>query len=148
MLLLLLLVAGVTNTLAQNVTISPKSGSLVSAVMDGNDTGYALGLSSMWRHEQLSLTMTASDRDGLTDGGEISKPGSVLGISSDGKRLTIIGGNRPSFLVVSLPKGYRITGYRMTLVNDLVGANVVHIFLHRRTGGHSLIRVVDDTIRV
>ena len=125
MLLLLMMVAGVTSALAQNVTISPNSGSLVSAVMDGNDTGYALGLSSLWRHEQLSLSMTASDRDGLTDGGEISKPGSVLGTSSDGKRLTIIGGNRPSFLVVSLPKGYRITGYRMTLVNDLVGANVV-----------------------
>ena len=108
---------------AQNVTISPKSGSLVSAMMDGNDTGYALMLSSLWRHEQLSLTMTASDRDGLTDGGEISKPGSVLGIRDN--MLTIIGGHRPSFLVVSLPKGYRITGYRLTLINNLVGANVV-----------------------
>ena len=131
MLLLLMMVAGVTNTLAQNVTISPNSGSLVSGNMDGHDTGYALLLSSMWRHEQLSLTMTASDRDGLTEGGEISKPGSVLGIRDFGtadkpnKMLTIIGGNRPSFLVVSLPKGYRITGYRLTLVNNLVGANVV-----------------------
>jgi len=131
MLLLLLLVAGVTNTLAQNVTISPKSGSLVSGNMDGHDTGYALLLSSLWRHEQLSLSMTASDRDGLTEGGEISKPGSVLGIRDFGtadkpnKMLTIIGGNRPSFLVVSLPKGYRITGYRLTLINNLVGANVV-----------------------
>ena len=116
---------------AQNVTISPKSGSLVSGEMDGHDTGYAIGLSSMWQHEQLSLTMTASDRDGLTDAGEISKPGSVLGIRDFGtadkpnKMLTIIGGNRPSFLVVSLPKGYRITGYRLTLINNLVGANVV-----------------------
>ena len=108
---------------AQNVTISPTSGSLVSAVMDGNDTGYRIGLSSLWRHEQLSLSMTASDRDGLTDGGEISKPGSVLGIRDN--MLTIIGGHRPSFLVVSLPKGYRITGYRLTLINNLVDVDVV-----------------------
>lgn len=121
----ILLVMGATNGWAQNVTISPTSGSLVSGEMDGHDTGYALLLSSLWQHEQLSLTMTASDRDGLSEGGEITKPGSVLGVSSDGKRLTIIGGHRPSYLVVSLPKGYRITGYRLTLINDLVGDNVI-----------------------
>ena len=129
--MLLMLVTGITQSVAQNVTISPNSGSLVSGNMSGHDTGYALNLSSLWQHEQLSLTMTASDRDGLTDGGEISKPGSVIGIRDFGtagkpnKMLTIIGGNRPSFLVVSLPKGYRITGYRLTLINNLVGENVV-----------------------
>lgn len=125
-----LLVMGATNGWAQNVTISPTSGSLVSGNMSGNDTGYALGLSSLWQHEQLSLTMTASDRDGLTEGGEISKPGSVIGVRDFGtegkpnKMLTIIGGHRPSFLVVSLPKGYRITGYRLTLINNLVDKDV------------------------
>ena len=123
--MLLMLVTGTTQGVAQNVTISPNSGSTVSAVMSGIDTGYALGLSSLWTHEQLSLTMTASDRDGLTDGGGVTTPGSVLGTSADGKRLTIIGGHRPSYLVVSLPKGYRITGYRLTLINDLVGENVI-----------------------
>ena len=35
-----------------------------------------------------------------------------------------MGGRRPSYIVVSLPKGYRITGYTLVLANDLVGANV------------------------
>ena len=52
MLLLLLLVAGVTNTLAQNVTVSPTSGKLVAAATGGNEIGFQNGWSSVWRMPQ------------------------------------------------------------------------------------------------
>lgn len=120
---LLLLPLGV---IAQNVDISPNSGNLVAAVGDAGETGFALGLSALWRHEQLALSMTATDRDGLLTNGEVSHPSAVLGVHNG--KLIIVGGRRPSYLVVSLPKGYRITGYRLVLANDLVGANLTGNF--------------------
>ena len=120
---LLLLPLGV---IAQNVTISPYSGSLVATIGDNGQTGSEIGLSSLWRHEQLQLSLTAADRDGLLDNGEISFPSTVLGVrenSENEKKLVILGGHRPTYLVVSLPKGYRITGYKLVLVNDLKNAD-------------------------
>ena len=76
--------------------------------------------------------MTGADRDSLLLSGEIGIPSSVfgkhretsVGTGANDSLITIIGGHRPSFIVVSLPKGYRITGYRMVLANDLIRANV------------------------
>ena len=108
---------------AQDVSIDPESGHLVTSVTGGQETGYALGLSALWRHEQLALSVNATDRDGIDEeSGEISIPSAVLGVRNG--KLIIVGGRRPSFLVVSLPKGYKITGYKMILVNDMVGANL------------------------
>ena len=108
---------------AQNVTISPTSGSLVRAASESGETGYQLGLASLWRHEQLALSLTTTDRDPIIEAsGEIKEPKAVLGTRNG--MLTLIGGHRPSFLVVSLPKGYRITGYKIVLVNNLRG-NVI-----------------------
>ena len=100
-LLLLLLVIGTTDVWAQDVQVDLESGNLVSAVTDANETGFALGLSSLWRHEQLALSLTATDRDAISESGEISIPSAVLG-KYNGKMI-IIGGRRPSFLVLSLP---------------------------------------------
>ena len=106
---------------AQNVTISPTSGSLISSVMSTQETGFKVGLSSLWRHEQLALSMTASDRDAInSETGEITQPSSVIGMYNG--KLSIVGGRRPSYLVVSLPKGYKITGYKLVLVNDMSGS--------------------------
>ena len=106
---------------AQDVSIDPTSGSLVTSVPRGVDTGYILGLSALWRHEQLALSMTGSDRDGW-ESNVIEEPSTVFG-ERDGM-LTVVGGRRPSFIVVSLPMGYRITGYDIVLVNNLVGADM------------------------
>lgn len=121
-LLLLILVTGTTQSVAQNVTIDLVHGSLLAAVTDENESGFAQGYRALWRHEQLALSMTGTDRDGLTTSGEVLEPSAVFG-QRDGK-ITIVGGRRPSYIVVSLPKGYRITGYTLVLANDLVGANV------------------------
>ena len=115
---------------AQRVHVALNNGSLVNATMGGQDTG--AGFSALWRHEQLSLSMTGADRDSLLLSGEVGIPSSVfgkhretsVGEGANDSLITIIGGHRPSFIVVSLPKGYRITGYKMVLSNDLIGANV------------------------
>ena len=120
--MLILLITGATQGMAQDVQIDLESGNLVSSVTDANETGFALGLSSLWRHEQLALSLTATDRDAISESGEISFPSAVLG-KHNGKMI-IVGGRRPSFMVVSLPKGYRITRYELVLQNDLVGANL------------------------
>jgi len=120
--MLLMLVTGTTQGVAQNVTIDLDHGSLLAAVTDENESGFAQGYRALWRHEQLALSMTGTDRDGLTTSGEVLEPSAVFG-QRNGK-ITIVGGRRPSYIVVSLPKGYRITGYTLVLANDLVGANV------------------------
>ena len=67
MLLLLLLVAGVTNTLAH--------GSMICALTEGSQNtqlGFQLGAFGTWRHNQLSLTMTGSNFSTLTEDGQLS----------------------------------------------------------------------------
>ena len=115
---------------AQTVHIGLDNGSLLTGVAtQGNDSGWEQGFSTLWRHEQLSLSMMASDRDKLEDSGEVGYPSnvyakhSVVSHNDNDKQFCIIGGRRPSFIVVSLPKGYRITGYTIVLSNDLQGSN-------------------------
>ena len=138
-LLLLMLVTGTTQGVAQNVTIDLVHGSLLAAMTDNGETGSAQGFKALWRHEQLALSMTGTDRDGLTPTGEVSEPSAVFG-ERDGK-IIVTGGRRPSYIVVSLPKGYRITGYTLVLVNDLVGESV-----GAGTGGFASISEGDDFV--
>ena len=107
---------------AQDVDIAPQWGSVVTSVSSADDSGFILGLGALWRHQQLALSMTGTDRDAISETGEISQPSTVIGERNG--MLTLIGGRRPSFLVISLPKGYRITGYDLVLVNNLVNVNL------------------------
>lgn len=115
---------------AQTVHIGLDNGSIMNAVVPGNDSGWQLGLSTLWRHEQLALTMMGSDRDQLTESGGIGYPSAVFGKHSlfskdeNDSRIIIVGGRRPSYIVVSLPKGYRITSYTLVLENDMIGADL------------------------
>ena len=67
------LAAFATNVQAQNVTIRPNNGSLITGQAGGNtaDSGIGRGMASMWRHEQLPLMMTTSDIANLTSAGEL-----------------------------------------------------------------------------
>lgn len=109
---------------AQNVTISPQTGSLVAALTGQNETGFENGWSAMWRHEQLPLTLTVSDDADLTEGGELQNPtGNIREIEKNatiGNKLVVAGGqSKQLHMVLSLPKGYRITGYRLVVLNNL-----------------------------
>ena len=115
---LLLLVAGVGQTWAQSVTISPETGNLIAALTYANETGYENGWSALWRHEQLPMNFTVADDSGLTDGGEISNPACNLSVYNG--NIALMGGvSGDVYCVLSLPKGYRFKGYKMVLLNNL-----------------------------
>ena len=127
-LLLLMLVTGTTQGGAQNVTISPTTGNLVQVLSTPGETGYGAGFAAFWRHEQLPLTMTVADVDDVTESGECLTPTCAISDydnnGNEYRRLIIAGGTMPTYMIVSLPKGYRITGYKIVLRNDLGTRNV------------------------
>ena len=127
-LLLLMLVTGTTQSVAQNVTIGPNNGSLITGQAGGNtdDSGIKRGMGSMWIHEQLQLVMTTSDIANLTSSGELADPSCAIDkMSFNGEERLIIGaGQTQTFMVVSLPKGYRITSYRLVLQPNVYGNGI------------------------
>lgn len=126
--MLLMLVTGTTQGVAQNVTISPTTGNLVQVLSTPGETGYGAGFAAFWRHEQLPLTMTVADVDDVTESGECLTPTCAISDydynGQEYRRLIIAGGTMPTYMIVSLPKGYRITGYKIVLKNDLGTRNV------------------------
>jgi hypothetical protein len=123
---------------AQNVTISPKNGSLLCA-SKGTSQGYSLGSFATWRHNQLSLTMTGANESSLTSDGQLSEHANHL---TAGDKLTFThtvstsdasnwlsvawgqnnySGNVPGYFTIALPKGYRFTGYTFHLTRDVSG---------------------------
>ncbi|RQE02978.1 hypothetical protein [Prevotella intermedia] len=121
MLLFLLCLYG--HTQAQNVTISPKTGKLMAALTEDNEIGFEKGWSSLWRHEQIPLSLTVADYGDLTPGGELKRPAGNIAIHND--ELILVGGRRYNlFMEVSLPKGYRITSYTLVMKNNLNGKTV------------------------
>ena len=122
--MLALLVMGVSNVFAQNVTIGPNNGSLVTGQAGGNtdDSGIKRGMSSLWRHEQLPLSMTTSDIANLTSAGELADPSCAIDVYNG--NLILGAGQTQTFVVVSLPKGYRITGYKLVLQPNVYGNGI------------------------
>ena len=119
MLLLLLLVAGVTNTLAQNVTIKATNGSMIAAIKNGGtgDTFFGAGGFATWQHEQLNMVLTASDGTVLTPNAQLDNPANNLFASNDKKKIQIgkgqVEGADACYISISLPSGYRFTGYEI-----------------------------------
>lgn len=126
---LVALLLGATQVGAQNVTIGPNNGSIITGQAGGNvdDSGIRRGMGSMWRHEQLPLTMTTSDIAMLTSAGELADPSCAIDkYTAQGceERLLIGAGQTQTFFVVSLPKGYRITGYKMVVQPNVYGNGI------------------------
>lgn len=113
---------------AQNVTIGPNNGSIITGQAGGNmgDSGIKRGMGSMWRHQQLPLTMTSSDMANLTAAGELADPACAIDKYTVGgeTRLLLGAGQTNEYIVVSLPKGFRITGYRLVLQPNVYGNNI------------------------
>ena len=127
--MLLMLVTGTTQGVAQNVTIGPNNGSIITGQAGGNtgDSGIGRGMGSMWRHEQLPLTMTTSDIAMLTSAGELADPSCAIDkYTAPGceERLLLGAGQTQTFIVVSLPKGYRITGYKLVVQPNVSGNGI------------------------
>lgn len=101
---------------AQNVTIRANNGSTVAAVKNGGvgDTFFAAGGFATWQHEQLSMVLTTSDGTKLTPNGQLDNPANNLFSDSNGHMQIAKGqatGANVCYVTLSLPKGYRFTGY-------------------------------------
>ena len=108
----------------QNVTISPSSGNLIAAITYDNEVGFEKGWSALWRHRQLPLTLHVSDKPELTPSGVLKDPAGNIRLDTDRNLYVLMGGTSvTTHLSFSLPKGYRFTGYRMVLLNDMNGKN-------------------------
>ena len=123
--MLALLVMGVSNVFAQNVTVRPDNGSTLPAlkVEGSTDTFYGWGGFATWKHEQLSLTITTGDSDnnsGVNANGQLQNPANDIFVSAadaNGKKYLQLGKGSyhgmDTYITVALPKGYRFTGYRI-----------------------------------
>lgn len=107
---------------AQNVFVSPQTGKLIVALTSSQEVGFENGWNSFWKHDQLPLTITVADDANLTDAGDLSNPAANINVSQNGEGLILMGGQPyDSYMAVTLPKGYRFTGYSITLQNNMDG---------------------------
>lgn len=111
---------------SSSVTISPSTGSMLAGVAGGyNEYGVQRGWSSMWQHEQLPLVMNVSDFPTLTEEGkQLANPaGNMSAVGDD--QIVVMGGQKyDSYMTVALPKGFRITGYKAEILNNVNGEEV------------------------
>ena len=135
--MLALLVMGVSNVFAQDVTVHPGNGSMLPAKKftdnEGGDIFFRWRGFATWKHEQLSLTMTTGDSDNnltdasnqLTSNGQLQNPANdIFATPTDpdnpgaARYLQIGKGGQTTvmntYVTVVLPKGYRFTGYTIT----------------------------------
>lgn len=103
---------------AQNVFVSPTTGKLIAALTSGQEVGFQNGGSAIWKHEQLPLTISVADNGTFTSAGELANPAGNL-VEYNGYLCLEGGQPTDSYMMVSLPKGFRFTGYSITLVNNL-----------------------------
>ena len=125
--LILLLIGCITALSAlpaygQDVTISPSSGHLIAALTYDNEVGFERGWSALWRHNQLPLSLHVSDKPDLTASGVLKDPAGNIRLDTDRNLYVLMGGQTvTTHMSFSLPKGFRFTGYRMVLLNDMNG---------------------------
>lgn len=99
---------------AQTVSISPKTGNVISALSYGTET-HQKGFGGAWVHNQLPLTLITSDEATLKESGLMSVHANNVS-AQDGKLVIISGaGSICNHMSLSLPKGYRFTSYKMVI---------------------------------
>ncbi|SFF83193.1 hypothetical protein SAMN05216383_101122 [Prevotella sp. KH2C16] len=121
---------------AQNVTISPSSGKLVAGLTYEGEIGFQNGWSSLWRHNQLPLTLTVSDKDLITESGVLKDPAGDIILDTSQNLYVLMSGaplTTELHVGISLPKGYRFTGYRIVLLNNVNGKPVGGITVANRS---------------
>lgn len=107
-----------THVTAQNVTISPKSGHLISGkTTNPNERGYVAGYGSYWVHNQLPLTFTVSGSPEFTSNDVMTKLSG--GLKEYQGNLLLATLDFPEYACIALPRGYRIKSYTIVFKNDL-----------------------------
>ena len=99
---------------AQTVSISPKTGNVISAASYGTES-HKKNFGGVWIHNQLPMTLITSDEATLTAAGLMKVHAN--NVSAMGDKLTFISGQGDivNHMSLSLPKGYRFTSYKMVI---------------------------------
>lgn len=100
---------------AQTVSISPKTGNVISA-SSTDDEQHLNGYGGVWVHNQLPLTLITSDEATLTEAGLMSVHANNVSAQTDGKLIIASGSSTIcNHMSLSLPKGYRFTSYKLVI---------------------------------
>lgn len=99
---------------AQTVSISPKTGNVISAASYGSES-HVKNYGGVWIHNQLPMTLITSDEATITAAGLMKVHANNVSAVDD--RLTFISGQGDivNYMSLSLPKGYRFTSYKMVI---------------------------------
>ena len=108
----------------QNVTVSEKTGSMICSQTSYGEqiteTGFAAGGFATWKHFQLPLTMTTADFTDLTQNGQLVTHANNLYNAGIGNGIQLLGGQRKDgYMTLALPKGFRFTGYKIIVQNNI-----------------------------
>lgn len=99
---------------AQTVSISPKTGNVISAASYDSES-HVQNYGGVWIHNQLPMTLITSDEATITAAGLMKVHAN--NVSAVGDKLTFISGQGDivNHMSLSLPKGYRFTSYKMVI---------------------------------
>ena len=99
---------------AQTVSISPKTGNVISAASYGTES-HKTNFGGVWIHNQLPMPLITSDEATITAAGLMKVHAN--NVSAMGDKLTFISGQGDivNHMSLSLPKGYRFTSYKMVI---------------------------------
>lgn len=100
---------------AQTVSISPKTGNVISAASYSGES-HLRDFGGVWVHNQLPMTLVTSDKGDLMESGMMKEHANNVGVV-DG--CLVFASGAPATTVnhmsLSLPKGYRFTGYKIVM---------------------------------
>lgn len=100
---------------AQTVSISPKTGNVISAVSYSSEQ-HLKDFGGVWVHNQLPMTLVTSDKGDLMESGMMKEHANNVGVVdgclvfASGESATTV-----NHMSLSLPKGYRFTSYKIVM---------------------------------
>lgn len=108
---------------AQTVSISPKTGNVISAASYGTES-HKTNFGGVWIHDQLPMTLITSDEENITAAGLMTVHANNVSAMETENKLTFISGQRSTVnhMSLSLPKGYRFTSYKMVINSNKASA--------------------------
>lgn len=100
---------------AQTVSISPKTGNVISAVSYSGES-HLENFGGVWVHNQLPMTLVTSDKSDLMESGMMKEHVNNVAVL-DGCLVFASGASASivNHMSLSLPKGYRFTSYKIVM---------------------------------
>ena len=103
---------------AQTVSISPKTGNVISAVSYSSEA-HLPNFGGVWVHNQLPMTLVTSDKSDLMESGMMKEHANNVAVL---KGYLVFGSGQDidthNHMSLSLPKGYRFTSYKIVMDYD------------------------------